>query len=101
MYYNNGYGKPASGYSTVFFVLLTAVAIAAGAVIVFEAMKLQKVHASVGSTTAYTFGLMLASLSGVLLSVVLPERVGKALLLLGALGFFACLAAALMTGMRA
>ncbi|MFM9884823.1 MAG: hypothetical protein ACKVQT_17500 [Burkholderiales bacterium] len=98
MYYNPH--KAPSSYSTAFFVLLTAISVAAGAVIVFEAIKLQRFHASVGSTTAFTFGLMLASLAGVLLSVILPERIGKAILLLGALGFFACLAVALVFGFR-
>ncbi len=93
--------KSPGSYSTVFFVLLTAVAVAAGVVIVFEALKVQRFHASVGSTAAVTFGLMLTAMACVVLSVVLPERIGKAMLSVGALGFFACIATALVFGLRA
>lgn len=92
--------SPANAYSTLFLVLITVVVVAAGAVIVMEALRMPQVGQSMAGKTAVTFGLMLVSLSGVVLSVVLPERVGKALLLVGAVGFFACLAFALLNGIR-
>jgi uncharacterized membrane protein YkvI len=89
-----------SQYSTLFLLLITVVVVAAGAVIVMEALRLPQIGGSIAGTTAVTFGLMLVSLAGVVLSVVLPDRVGKALLLMGAIGFFACLAFALVNGIR-
>jgi hypothetical protein len=92
--------KPSSPYSIAFLVVLTGIALAAGVYIVLEALRLQPLRPGVASTSAMTFGLMLASLAGVVLSVILPERLGKAILLLGALGFFACLGVALIFGIR-
>ena len=89
-----------SSYSTLFLALITVAVVAAGGVIVFEALRQPDLGASLASRTAITFGLMLVSLAGVVLSVVLPERIGKALLFVGACGFFACLAFALVNGVR-
>lgn len=88
-----------SAPSAIFLLLVTLVVIAAGAVIVLEAGRLSTLTAQ-ADRAATTFGVMLASLAGVMLSVVLPDRIGKALLFVGALGFFGCLAYALANGVR-
>lgn len=88
-----------SSPNTIFLLIVTAIVIAAGAVIVLEAGKVSTLTAEAGRA-ANTFGLMLVSLAGVVLSVILPERLGKALLFVGALGFFACLGFALLNGVR-
>ena len=85
--------------STTFLAFICLFAVAAGGVIVMEALRMPQLAAHAGQT-AITFGLMLVSLAGVVLSVVLPERVGKAILLVGSAGFFACLVLALLTGVR-
>ncbi len=82
-----------SSYSTLFLALITVAVVAAGGVIVLEALR----QPDLGVSFA---GLMLVSLAGVVLSVVLPEKIGKALLFVGAVGFFACLAFALVNGVR-
>jgi hypothetical protein len=83
-----------------FFLALTAVAIAAATVIVFETIKLHRFHPAVSATTAVTFGLMLTSLSGAVLSVILPPRSGRIVLLASAVMFFVALALALIYGIR-
>jgi hypothetical protein len=89
-----------STYSTVFLLIITIVVLAVGAMIVIEAGKLPALAASGAGRAATTFGVMLASLAGVVLSVILPERIGKAVLLLGASGFFVGLGYALTSGIR-
>jgi hypothetical protein len=84
--------------STMFLSVICLIAVAAGAVIVMEALRMP--HAAHAGQTAVTFGLMLVSLAGVVLSVVLPDRIGKAILLVGSAGFFACLVLALLSGAR-
>lgn len=89
-----------TSYSTLFLAIITVAVVAAGGVIVLEALRQPDIGASLAGRTAITFGLMLVSLAGVVLSVVLPERIGKALLFVGSLGFFACLSYALVNGVR-
>ncbi len=88
-----------SAPSAVFLLVLSVIVVAAGAVIVHEAGRITSL-ATQADRAAATFGLMLVSLAGVMLSVVLPDRIGKALLLVGALGFFGCLTYALLNGVR-
>jgi hypothetical protein len=45
-------------------------------------------------------GGMLASLAAVMLSLIVPDRVGRIALMAGAAGFFACLGYALLNGVR-
>jgi hypothetical protein len=95
-------------YWRVFLVVLTVAVVAVGCTFVFEALSGFGLWA--GSATGpnsvsagragLTFGLMLVSLAGVVLSVVLPDRIGKALLLVGAAGFFGCLTLALLGSVR-
>ena len=89
-----------NSYWTVFLALLTVAVVVAGAAIIFEATRMPGQWGGGAGRTALTFGLMLVSLAGVVLSVVLPERVGKSLLLIGALGFFSCLGYALIASVR-
>lgn len=87
-------------YAGAFYLILAVVAATAGAVIVYEAIKLLRFNPSISTTTAVTYGLMLGSLSGAVLSVVLPPRSGKAVLLVSAVVFFAAVALALIYGIR-
>lgn len=86
--------------TSAFFLVLAAVAITAATVIVFESIKLHRFHPAVSATTAVTFGLMLTSLSGALLSVILPPRSGRVVLLASAVMFFVGVALALIYGIR-
>lgn len=77
------------------------VSIVAAAVFVsLEALSAPSVRTLLAQAPAIVFGLMLASLASVVVSVILPERPGKAVLGFGAAGFFVCLAAALVFGVR-
>lgn len=89
-----------SSHSTVFILIVTIVVLSVGALIVIEAGRLPAVATQGAGRAATTFGLMLASLAGVVLSVILPERIGKPLLFVGASGFFAGLVYALTSGIR-
>ncbi len=80
--------------------LLALVVVAALALIVFGAIKSSLLRSSFAIAPALTFGVMLASLGAVVLSVILPERSGKIVLGLGAAGFFLCLAGGLVFGVR-
>lgn len=87
-------------YAGAFHLILATVAITAAAVIVFEAIKLHRFSPVISATTAITFGLLLGSLSGAVLSVILPPRPGKAVLMASAVVFFAAVALALIYGIR-
>lgn len=87
-------------YTGAFYLILLIVACAAGAVIAFEAIKLHQFNPAISTTTAVTFALMLASLSGAVLSVILPARWGKVLLAASAAVFFAAVTLALIYGIR-
>jgi uncharacterized membrane protein YhaH (DUF805 family) len=89
-----------NSYWTVFLAILTVAVVVAGAAIIFEAARIPGQWSVGAGRAAVTFGLMLVSLAGVVLSVVLPDRLGKSLLLLGALGFFGCLGYALVTSVK-
>lgn len=87
-------------YTGAFFLILMVVAVTAGAVIAFETIKLHPFNPTISSTTAVTFALMLASLSGAVLAVILPTRWDKALLAASAAVFFAAVTLALIYGIR-
>jgi len=97
--YPSRYSSPSS-HSSLFLIIITFVVLAAGALVVVAAGRLPAFVEQGTSQAVTTFGIMLASLAGVVLSVILPDRLGKAILLLGAAGFFAGLGYALATGVR-
>lgn len=80
--------------------LVAVAVVCAGALMLVEAIKIAQLRPGFAVAPAITFGVMLASLGAVVVSVVLPERVGKIVLSLGAGGFFLCLAAGLIFGVR-
>jgi hypothetical protein len=80
--------------------LLALAVVAALALILFGSIKVPLLRGDFAAAPTLTFGVMLASLGAVVVSVVLPERSGKFVLALGALGFFLCLAAGLVFGVR-
>ncbi len=89
--------RSSSPLSTALVVVVTVMAILAGAVIAHEALKLlPRLAEIVVAHAGAVFGLMLGSLGAVVLSMIVPDRLGRVLLTVGAVGFFAGLTAALL-----
>ena len=74
--------------------------IVAAGVLIAEVLSLPQFAGASGREAALTFGAMLISLSAVVASVILPERVARAALGAGAIGFFVGLAYATINSVR-
>ena len=89
--------------SVVRIAIAIAVAIAvvaAIAAITSGAEHIPQWRAPTADDAAQILGFMQISLGIVVLSIILPARIGLVLLLTGSTGFFACLAVALTYGIR-
>lgn len=86
--------------SRVWIVALTFAVMAASAILVLETLRLPQFAGPQGRQAALTFVGMLGSLAGVVVAMILPDRLSRPTLALGGAGFLACIGYALATGVR-
>ena len=84
-----------SPYSPAFAVVMAVSGVLAVAVLLTEAARLVRQHALLANGQTIVLGLMLVSLATVMLSMIVPDRIGRALLVVGAMTFLICVPLAL------
>ncbi len=95
--------KASAGPRVAAFLIAVASAIALlflATMLALEVLNMHGLRALLELAPPAVFSLMLVSLASVVVSVALPESAGKAALWFGAAGFFVCLAAALVFGVK-